>query len=148
MKICSKEARRLKSKIESKKLMKKIKKTVLDFLAQYEVYVYLKKWWWIWQKNLQGWERRSSGKFTILLVFLRKRRRWAFSLFKQIRFRPGIHQPLRGFFGLIFPTKRIFEQQFYCSKKHRDVIPFWQQSNVCFKTLAAESLLANRLPKL
>ena len=25
------------------------------------------------------WERRSSEKFTILLVFLRKRRRWAFS---------------------------------------------------------------------
>ena len=22
--------------------------TVLDFLAQYEVYGYLKKWWWIW----------------------------------------------------------------------------------------------------
>ena len=51
---------------------------VLDFLAQYEVYGYLKQW-----QNLQGWERRSSGKFTILLVFLRKRRHWAFSLFKQ-----------------------------------------------------------------
>ena len=22
--------------------------TVLDFLVQYEVYGYLKKWWWIW----------------------------------------------------------------------------------------------------
>ena len=44
-----------------------------------------------WEKNLQGWERRSSGKFTILVVFLRKSRRWAFSLFKQIRFTPGIH---------------------------------------------------------
>ena len=40
--------------------------TVLDFLAQYEVYGYLQKSW------------RSSGKFTILLIFLRKRRRWAF----------------------------------------------------------------------
>ena len=39
--------------------------TVLNFLAQYKVYGYLKKWWWIWQRNLQGWERRSSGKFTI-----------------------------------------------------------------------------------
>ena len=29
--------------------------------------------------ELQGWQRRSSGKFTICyLVFLRKRRRWAF----------------------------------------------------------------------
>ena len=24
------------------------KETVLDFLAQCEVYGYLKKWWWIW----------------------------------------------------------------------------------------------------
>ena len=22
--------------------------TLFDFLAQYEVYEYLKKWWWIW----------------------------------------------------------------------------------------------------
>ena len=29
--------------------------------------------------EFQGWQRRSSGKFTICyLVFLRKRRRWAF----------------------------------------------------------------------
>jgi hypothetical protein len=38
----------------------------LDFLVQYE-------------EEFQGWQRRSSGKFTICyLVFLRKRRRWAF----------------------------------------------------------------------
>ena len=51
---------------------------ILDFLAHYEVYGYLKKWWWIWWKNLQRRQRCPSGKFTILLVFLRKRRRWAF----------------------------------------------------------------------
>ena len=124
MKICAKEARRLKSKIEFRRLMEKMKKWFLDFLAQYEVYGYLKKWWWIWQKNLQGWERRSSGKFTILLVFLRKRRRWAFSLFKQIRFRPGIHQPFRGFFGLIYPTKRIFEPTVLLLKKAARCQPF------------------------
>eukprot|EP00493_Phyllostaurus_siculus_P024764 UN25106 len=29
-------------------------------------------------EEFQGWQRRSSGKFTIFsLVFLRKRRRWA-----------------------------------------------------------------------
>ena len=44
MKICAKEARRLKSKIEFKRLMEKMKKRFLDFLAQYEVYGYLKKW--------------------------------------------------------------------------------------------------------
>ena len=32
-------------------------------------------------EEFEGWERRSSGKCTILLVFLRKRRRWAFSFF-------------------------------------------------------------------
>ena len=26
----------------------KDEETVLDFLAQYEVYGYCKKWWWIW----------------------------------------------------------------------------------------------------
>ena len=101
--------------------------TFLDFLAQYEVYRCLKKWRWVWKKNLQGWERRSSGKFTILLFFLRKRRRWAFSLFKQIRFRPGfpgIHQPFRGFFGLIFPTKRIFEPTVLLLKKAARCHPF------------------------
>ena len=44
MKICAKEARRLKSKIEFRRLMEKMKKRFLDFLAQYEVYGYLKKW--------------------------------------------------------------------------------------------------------
>ena len=44
MKICVKEARRLKSKIEFRRLMEKMKKRFLDFLAQYEVYGYLKKW--------------------------------------------------------------------------------------------------------
>ena len=47
MKICAKEATRLKSKIEFRRLMEKRKKRFLDFLAQYEVYGYLKKWWWI-----------------------------------------------------------------------------------------------------
>ena len=83
MKICAKKARRLKSKIEFRRLMEKMKKRFLDFLAQYEVYGYLQKWWWFWKKVLQGLERRSNGKFNILLVFLRERRRWAFSFVKQ-----------------------------------------------------------------
>ena len=88
-----------------------------------------------------GWERRSSGKFTILLVFLRKRRRWAFSLFKQIRFRPGIHQPFRGFFGLIFPTKRIFEPTVLLLKKVVRCQPFSGSSPVFVsQPLAAQTL--------
>ena len=47
MKICAKEARRLKSKIEFRRLMGEDEETILDFLAQYEVYGYLKEWWWI-----------------------------------------------------------------------------------------------------
>ena len=45
MKICAEEARRLKLKIEFRILMEKMKKRFLDFLAQYEVYGYLKKRW-------------------------------------------------------------------------------------------------------
>ena len=48
MKIFAKEARRLKSKIEFRNTDGEDEGTVLDFLAQYEVYGYLKKWWWIW----------------------------------------------------------------------------------------------------
>ena len=48
MKICAKEARRLKSKIEFRRLDGEDEETVLDFLAQYEVYGCLKKWLWIW----------------------------------------------------------------------------------------------------
>ena len=47
-----------------------------------------------------------------------------FLLFKQIRFRPGIHQPFRGFFGLIFPTKRIFEPTILLLKKAARCQPF------------------------
>ena len=46
MKICAKEARRLKSKIGFRRLVEKIKKRFWTFW-QYEVYGCLKKWW-IW----------------------------------------------------------------------------------------------------
>ena len=44
--------------------------------------------------------------------------------FKQIRFRPGIQQPFWGFFGLIFPTKRIFEATVLLLKKAARCHPF------------------------
>ena len=54
-------------------------------LVQYEV-------------KFQGWQRRSSGKFTICyVVFLRKRRRWEF--FK--------HASGLQIFRFNFPTKRL-----------------------------------------
>ena len=74
----------------------------LDFLVQYE-------------EEFQGWQRRSSGKFTICyLVFLRKRRRWAFL---KTRFRPWIHQPSESF-GLTLATETTFNNDF-CSKTAR-----------------------------
>ena len=49
------------------------------------------------------------------LVFLRKRRRWAF--FKKTRFRPWIHQPSESF-GLTLATETTFNSNF-CSKTAR-----------------------------
>ena len=79
MKISAKEARRLKSKIEFRRLIEKMKKRFLGLSgAVRSLRIFEEVCCGFGKKNLQGWERRSSGKFTILLVFLRKRRRWAF----------------------------------------------------------------------
>ena len=82
MKICAIEARRLKSKIEFRRLMEKMKKRFWTSWRSTKSTDIWRSGGGFGKKNLQGWERRSSGKFTILLVFLRKRRRWAFSLNK------------------------------------------------------------------
>ena len=117
MKICAKEARRLKSKTEFRRLMEKMKKRFLGLPGAVrslrifeEVVVDLLK-------------RRSSGKFTILLVVLRKRRRWAFSLNKYAS-GLGSTNLCEGFFGLIFPTKRIFEPTVLLLKKAARCQPF------------------------
>ena len=109
MKICAKEARRLKSKIEFRRLMEKMKKRFLDFLAQYEVYGYLKKWVVdLVRRICKVGKGAQVENLLFYLVFLRKRRRWAFSLFKQIRFRPGIHQPFRGILRFNFSYETDF----------------------------------------
>ena len=113
MKICAKEVRRLKSKIEFRRLMEKMKK----------------QFWTFWRstKSTDIW--RSGGGFgrrickvgkgaqvenlLSYLVFLRKRRRWAFSLFKQIRFRPGIHQPFREILRFNFSFNFSYETDFW-----------------------------------
>ena len=80
MKICAKEARRLKSKIEFRRLMEKMKKRFLDFLAQYEVYGYLKKWVVdLVRRICKVGKGAQVENLLFYLVFLRKRRRWAFS---------------------------------------------------------------------
>ena len=73
----------------------------LDFLVQYE-------------EEFQGWQRRSSGKFTICyLVFLRKRRRWAFLNTLQ-----ALDPPTFKTFGLTFLRKRLWAS-LICSKTAR-----------------------------
>ena len=76
-------------------------KKQLDFLVQYE-------------EEFQGWQRRSSGKFTICyLVFLRKRRRWAFLNTLQ-----ALDPPTFKSFGLTFLRKRLWAS-LICSKTAR-----------------------------
>ena len=76
-------------------------KKQLDFLVQYE-------------EEFQGWQRRSSGKFTICyLVFLRKRRRWAFLNTLQ-----ALDPPTFKTFGLTFLRKRLWAS-LICSKTAR-----------------------------
>ena len=71
-------------------------------------------------EEFQSWERRSSGKFTILLVILRKRRCWAFSFLnnKLQAWDPPI------FSGLIFPTKQTFKPTVLLLKKAARCQPF------------------------
>ena len=76
-------------------------KKQLDFLMQYE-------------EEFQGWQRRSSGKFTICyLFFLRKRRRWAFLNTLQ-----ALDPPTFKSFGLTFLRKRLWAS-LICSKTAR-----------------------------
>ncbi len=73
----------------------------LDFVVRYE-------------EEFQGWQRRSSGKFTICyLVFLRKRRRWAFLNTLQ-----ALDPPTFKTFGLTFLRKRLWAS-LICSKTAR-----------------------------
>ena len=70
MKICAKEARRLKSKIEFRRLLEKMKKRFLGLPgAVRSLRIFEEMCGGFGKKNLQGWERRSSGKFTILFGF-------------------------------------------------------------------------------
>ena len=126
MKTCAKETRRLKSKMEFRRLMEKMKKRFLDFLAQYEVYGYLKKWVVdLVRRICKGWERRSSGKFTILFGFSAQASTLGV-FFDLNKYASGLGSTnlCEGFFGLIFPTKRIFEPTVLLLKKAARCQPF------------------------
>ena len=125
MKICAREARRLKSKIEFRRLMEKMKKRFLDFLAQYEVYGYLKK-------CVVNLVRRickvGKGAQVENLLF-----NWFFCASVDVgrflylnKYASGLGSTnlCEGFFGLIFPTKRIFEPTVLLLKKAARCQPF------------------------
>ena len=111
----------------------------LDFLEQYEVYGFEEnikscqklfsqfvqvilllqgfcaQWIACFQKNLKvGKGAQVENLPFFSLVFLRKRRRWAFL---KTRFRPWIHQPSESF-GLTLATETTFNSNF-CSKTAR-----------------------------
>ena len=75
--------------------------TVLDFLAQYEVYGYLNKWVVdLVRRICKVGKGAQVENLLFYWFFCASVDVGRFLLFKQIRFRPGIHQPFRGFFGL------------------------------------------------
>ena len=115
MKICAKEARRLKSKIEFRTLMEKMKK----------------RFWSSWRntKSTDIW--RNGVGFGRRISRLEKALKWNIYyfiyffcanddvgrfLFNIIGFRPGTHS-FRGFFGLSYSKKRIFEPTILLLKK-------------------------------
>ena len=126
MKICAKEARRLKSKIEFRRLMEKMKKLVFGLPGAVRSLR-------IFEEVVVDLVRRickvGKGAQVENLLFY-----WFFCAsvdvgrFLYLNNTPQAWDPpsFRGFFGLIFTTKRILSKHFCCSKKQRDINPFRQ----------------------
>ena len=124
MKICAKEARRLKSKIEFRRLMEKMKK----------------RFWTSWRstKSTDIW--RSGGGFGRRICKVGKGAQvenllfyWFFCASVDVgrflylnKYASGLGSTnlSEGFFGLIFPTKRIFEPTVLLLKKAARCHPF------------------------
>ena len=140
MKICAKEARRLKSKIEFRRLLEKMKR----------------RFWTYWRstKSTDIW--RSDGGFGIqvenLLYYCFSAQPSTLGVFfcQIILFRPRIHQPFREYFNLIFPTKRIFEPTVLLLKKAARCHHFLAVVRCLFhnQLRLKRSSLLNVLPKL
>ena len=135
--ICVKEARRLKSKIEFRRLMEKMKK----------------RFWTSWRstKSTDTW--RSGGGFGrrickvgkgaqvenyYFIGFSAQASTLGVFFIYTIRFRPGIYQPFSGCFGSIFTTKRIFETTVLLLKKAARCHPFL--AVFVWQPLAAQTL--------
>ena len=124
MKICAKEARRLKSKIEFRRPWWRRRRNgfglpgaVRSLRIFEEVVVDL-------VEELARLGKALKWKVYYLIGVLSKRRPWAFSLFKQIRFRPGIHQPFRGILRFNFTYETDFWANSLLLKKAARCQPF------------------------
>ena len=139
MKICAKEARRLKSKIEFKRLMEKMKK----------------RFWTSWRstKSTEIW--RSGGGFGRRIRKVGKGAQvenllfyWFFCaslevgrfLFQTIRFRSGIHQPFEDSSIWIFIRKGLWAKSFVAQKRS-EMSTLSGSSPVCVSdSVAAETV--------
>ena len=84
------------------------KETVLDFLAQYEVYGYWRSGGGFGRRICKVGKGAQVNNLLFLLVFLRKHRCWAF-LYLNNTLQASDSPTFKWFFGLIFPMKWIFE---------------------------------------
>ena len=140
MKICAKEARTLKFKIEFRRLIEKMKKTFWTFWRSTKFTDIWRSGGGFGKKNLQGWERRSSGKFTILFGFSAQASTLGV-FFNLNKYASGLGSTnlCEGFFGLIFPTKRIFEPTVLLLKKAARCQPFLAVVRCLFLTTTCVS---------
>ena len=96
MKICVKEARRLKLKTEFRRLAdEEDEETVLNFLAQYEIYGYLKKYVVDLVEEFARLEKALKWKIYYFIGFSEQASTLGVFLIQTIRFRSGIHQPFK-----------------------------------------------------
>ena len=124
MKICAKEARRLKSKIEFRncfgvpgavrilRIFEEVVVGLVEELARLGKALEWKICYFVWVFCASV----DVGRFL--------------DLNKYASFRLQIHQPFRGFFGLIFPTKRTFEPTVLLLKKAARCHPLSHSSPV------------------
>ena len=130
MKICAKEARRLKSKIEFRRLMEKMKKRCLDFLAQYEVYGYFKKWVVDLEEEFARLGKAFKWKLDYLIGFFCASVDVGRFLYLNNTLQAWDPSTFRGFFGLNFPTKRIFCANSFVAQKSSEMSPLSGSSPV------------------
>ena len=125
MKICVKEARRLKSKIEFRRLMEKMKKRFWTSWRSTKSTDIWRSGGGFGKKNLQGLGKALKWKFYYFIGFSAQASTLGV-FFDLNKYASGLGSTnlCEGFFGLIFPTKRIFEPTVLLLKKAARCHPF------------------------